>query len=121
LFELFDLCKRPPYPDLGNAQVRGLLGEKHDMSLELKIDDAPNGVFQILQECLNFDSHARPTFPVIAERMAKIEQELLADGGKLNVWSQPDKQASTDTVQDSTYGEDEEKEQEYDNQSGEEE
>jgi len=71
LFELFDLCRNQPYPELNNASVKGLLGEKSDMSKYLPLDDAPPGIKELMQDCLNYDSQARPDFATIAQRLSK--------------------------------------------------
>jgi len=76
LYELFDLCRNQPYPELNNASVRGLLGEKDDMSKYLPLDDAPAGIKELIKDCLNYDSQARPDFPTIAARLVKIEEDI---------------------------------------------
>jgi len=122
LFELFDLCRNQPYPDLNNAAVRGLLGEKEDMSKHLPLPDAPAGIQELLAECLNYNSHARPEFPVIAQRLQKIEDKLVADSS-LNQWLHADQKKEELTEEEAkiiiktTYDDDdddEEKEREYD-------
>jgi len=122
LFELFDLCRNQPYPELNNASVRGLLGEKEDMSKHLPLDDAPEGIKDLMKDCLNYESQARPEFPVISERLAKIEADLIANPEK-NVWLKDNKETSENTfVVKDTYGddEDEDKEKEYETQENEE-
>jgi len=127
LFELFDFCRGPPYPELGNPTVKGLLSEKSDMTEHLPIKDAPDGIKEIMKDCLSYDSHARPDFPTIAGRLEKIIQDLTANPSK-NVWKVDIEAASTKTEEENaiaiktTYDDDDDetKESEYDAQQNEE-
>jgi len=86
LWELFTLCALTPYPDHNNGQVKGLLCDREDMWKYLVLEDAPDGVFDILKHCLAYESEKRPPFSEMAKQLAQIVDNLAADGGKLNAW-----------------------------------
>jgi len=115
LYELFDLCRNQPYPDLNNASVKGMLGEMQDMDKFLPLDDAPEGIRDLMKDLLSYDSQARPEFPVCEARLGKIYEKLAANGGKLNAWTKENKEVSNIIVTD-TYGDEDEKEKEYETQ-----
>jgi len=108
LYELFIICKKQPYSELsGNAQVKGQLGDKEDMSKFLLLEDAPDGIFQLMRECLNYESEKRPAFPVIADRLGEIEHRLKTHPEQ-NVWKEQDpvEHTTQTAVKDNTYGDD---------------
>lgn len=93
-----------PYPGLSRGDVKGRLAEEDDMSEFLPLTDAPDGIFQLMKDCLVYESEQRPSFPKMVERLEKIEKELKADK-KLNVWREDELVATP--VQDNDYGYDE--------------
>jgi len=123
LFELFDLCRRPPYPDLSNVELKGMLGDQLDVSTALPLDDAPPGIKEILKSCLNYSSHDRPTFAEILTRLNKVEEDIKAGGQKSNAWKQDTVAASTIIIK-TDYGEGGDEEEEpvshYESQENEE-
>jgi len=87
----------------------------------LPLDDAPDGIRDLMKDLLTYDSQSRPEFPVCEARLGKIYEKLAADGGKLNVWTKENKEVSNIIVTN-TYGDDDdEKEKEYETQQPEDE
>jgi len=94
-----------------------MLGEMQEMDKFLPLDDAPEGIHDLMKDLLSYDSQARPEFPVCEARLGKIYDRLAAGGEKLNVWTKETKEVSGIIVTNA-YGddEDEEKEKEYESQ-----
>ena len=82
---LHNNCFSVPYSNFGITQVRIELSNQADMSKYLEPNDAPEGIFQLIRGCLNYDSHQRPSFPDMALHLRQIEQRLENDPQQ-NTW-----------------------------------
>lgn len=83
LYELFTLCKNEPYEEWNNSAVikRILAGEK--MYEYLEISDGPKDIQELLNSCMNNNSHARPVFDEIILNLKKIKK-IVQDS---NTWN----------------------------------
>eukprot|EP01118_Nematostelium_gracile_P000150 TRINITY_DN10141_c0_g2_i1.p1 TRINITY_DN10141_c0_g2~~TRINITY_DN10141_c0_g2_i1.p1 ORF type:complete len:217 (-),score=66.08 TRINITY_DN10141_c0_g2_i1:44-694(-) len=85
LFEMFHLGQRGPFDGVEKQTLRTMMIEKAPVIKYLKIEDAPVKVNELIRDLLNYDSHSRPDFSTILERLNEAEKEL-NEKPELNVW-----------------------------------
>jgi len=80
LYELFEFGKEP-YHEMENKEVKRQIMKDAPMWQFLSLKDAPDGIDNLLKDCLNNDPEKRPTFKECFDRLSKIAEEL--DGNQI--------------------------------------
>jgi len=71
LNELFNLAA-VPFPGLGNADIKGYLGEKQDVFRFLNSDHIIKEINDMIAMCLKYEPHERPTWETLLALLAAV-------------------------------------------------
>jgi serine/threonine protein kinase/Ran GTPase-activating protein (RanGAP) involved in mRNA processing and transport len=101
LYELFTLCKTLPYEDFSNGGIVKKIKLKEEMYKYLTIPDCPDGIQELVNSCMNNDSHARPVFDKIISKLKKTQEKVKVN----NAWNIEDDNNAEEPVDlgDGTY------------------
>jgi len=76
LWEIFTLCRRDPYPELTNSEVKKKVRSGEQMIKYMDLKDFPVGIPQLIENCLASISERRPNFHIVGNKLIEVEKEL---------------------------------------------
>jgi hypothetical protein len=91
-----------PYPEQENSEIKSYLLEKKDVRNFFVLDDAPDGMQEILNECLEVTPQNKPTFKQLHDNIHSIELKL-RHGGLKNERKQIKSYVSSNNNSDAGY------------------